>query len=317
MNLHNANRDFMREFLKMKIFRLYKEIQPLISSERLEKYKILELKTESLAHSFDEPSPRPTISQVLVNNRKAHFANIFYVFLAMILSVALYFTMCFDGVTYNNIVKMINVKFKGHYELAGIQRKTMVLLSNAMRPQEFNFDYGTLADLQSQINSADMTPVLEKDLAGYYNMLDEFNFDEKFYDLCTINFMEEFVMIIDLCRAINQNVTMASSYSIANQLKNLESTHGTNQTETGEPKPPYISGSSFKGLYYLNSRNLQTLIIEKLNGILNAIFSGIVANKNPSSGYDMVDTIITNYLHLSYLADFIHHFTVKSLDILL
>ena len=316
-NLHNSNRESLRDFLKVRLFKLYTEIQPLISSERHEKFKILELKAESLVHRFEEPSPRPPISEALANKQKTHFYNIFYLIWAVVLSIVLFFTLCFDGVTYQNIVTMINVKFKGHYDLASIQRKAMVLLSGVVRPQEYKFDYGALSDLQRQINTADMTPVLTKDLAGYYKLLDEFNFDEKFYDLCTINFMEEYVMIIDLCKNINQNAKLDSSFSIANQLANLESKHAQNETATIEPTLPYASASTFNGLYYLNSRNLQTIIVEKLNGILSAIFSSTISSKDPNSGYDLVDSLITNSLHFGYLADFIHHFTVGSLDILL
>jgi hypothetical protein len=306
----------MREFLKTKNFRMSAELQSFVSYENTEKFKILELKTESLVHSYDELSPRPPIGQTLASHQKGHFANIAYVILAALLSVGLYFSLCFDGVTYKNIVTMINVKFKGHYDLAAIQRKTSVLLSAAMRPQEFKFDYGTLTELQSQINSADITPILENGLLGYYGLLDEFNFDEKFYDLCSINFMEEFAMIIDICKTINKNTKSDASDSIANQLTNLETEHSSAPIETKEPTPPYVSGSSFKGLYYLSSRNLQTQVVEKINGVLSSVFSGAVSSKNSNIGCKMLDSLITNYLHVSYLADFIHHFTVNSSDFL-
>ncbi len=317
-NLHNVNRDFMMEFLRSRSLGFVKEFNPFISSENIEKFKILELKTTKLVQQYEELSPRPPICQTLGNDRRGHFLNIFYVILVAMLAVILYFALCFDGVVYENIVNMINVKFKGHYELSAIQRKATVLLSDALRPQELKFDYGTLSELQEQIKAIHISPVLQQDLFGYFQMLDKFNFDEKFYDLCTITFMEEFVMILDICKSINSQTTIDSSYSIANQLAQLEvDRSSTLGDDDSEPKPPYKSGSSFKGLYYLNSRNLQTQVIEKLNQFLNAIYSGTISPKNAGVGFPIVDTLISNYLHVSYLADFIHHFTVKSLDFLL
>jgi hypothetical protein len=310
-----SERSFLINLLHSKIIETSGKLKTLVGKQRNEEFSILEIKTIELMRELHDESQITKDSDKTPNTstRFSIKSNIGYVLLSIILIIAIFFLLCFDLTLYKNTVKMINSKFIGGLELLKIQRKTIVLVSQAIGSHTKISDYGKLSDLQISLKNFDLTPILEMDLLGYTNLFNTFNADDHGYNLCTVDFMEEIVMILDLCQEINPSVTLKSSYDISNQLSNFKKNHenGKKEDVIVEPTAPYVDTSKISELYYVNTPVLIKIVNDNLSLILSLLSEDKMTIENlEASSYEPIVNILKTYNHMSYITDATHHFTV-------